>query len=187
MQRNQQLLECPITLSLFIDPVTLPDCGHSFERAAIREHCEDIGYSCPLCRAHINTPISHVATSILLREIAQQARSQLKADDQDIDPAVTPSNLCDSAPLSKVSRFSIFIKGQAHLNNYTEIRVKPDDDIIDVKNKYIEYHKGYCCHQNFRLIKNGNVLRPDSTIQGNDIRDKEVITTALTAPCPHIR
>eukprot|EP01052_Picozoa_sp_SAG31_P014612 SAG31_NODE_915_length_11052_cov_26.254633_6_plen_205_part_00 len=49
-------LQCPICLSFLCDPLTIPDCQHSFCRICLLQstHLAPDGRSCPLCRGHIS-------------------------------------------------------------------------------------------------------------------------------------
>lgn len=46
-------LNCPITLELFEDPITTPQCGHTFSRMALYQHLQNSNY-CPVCRTDIS-------------------------------------------------------------------------------------------------------------------------------------
>ena len=79
----REALDCPLCLSLFCEPVTLP-CGHSFCRACFRRASRSGpgGRACPMCRAPValdaadlgtNFALSNVATALFPAEAAQRA------------------------------------------------------------------------------------------------------------------
>lgn len=43
-------LICPITQELMDEPVTIPTCGHTFDRDSLRQSIQAIGPTCPLCK-----------------------------------------------------------------------------------------------------------------------------------------
>jgi len=46
-------LNCPLTKKLFVDPVLLQDCGHSFEKLSLEQYFETKGRTCPTCKAEV--------------------------------------------------------------------------------------------------------------------------------------
>jgi len=52
---NYDLLTCPITGELFVDPISLPCCGQTFSRQSIIDHFRFNSRICPMCRAILST------------------------------------------------------------------------------------------------------------------------------------
>ena len=53
MSNLQANLECPILLTLFVEPISMPCCGRAISREAVVQHFETDD-RCPLCRAQLS-------------------------------------------------------------------------------------------------------------------------------------
>lgn len=73
-------LTCPITQELLIDPVTLPCCGKSVGRQALRSALvASASNSCPLCRAHLRGSPDEAADAVPRNLVAQALLETLAA------------------------------------------------------------------------------------------------------------
>ena len=93
-------MQCSICLAVYLDPVTVVPCGHSFCAPCIERWLDRGGHSvsCPLC----STPMAHVALSYALKAIVERrhgaallerrtalGRSTVQSFSRDVRPYVT--------------------------------------------------------------------------------------------------
>ncbi|XP_059188445.1 uncharacterized protein LOC131971150 [Centropristis striata] len=71
-------LTCPICLTIFTDPVTLP-CGHSFCRGCITDVLSS-QHQCPQCRTAVATEGTCLPTSYILKNLAERAKEAEKTN-----------------------------------------------------------------------------------------------------------
>jgi hypothetical protein len=65
-------LECPLCRSLFVEPITLPSCGHSFCRPCLQSSLQHSPLSaCSLCRAPTLVDAAHAPRSITIDAIVR--------------------------------------------------------------------------------------------------------------------
>ncbi len=68
-------LTCPITLNLFIDPISLPCCGKAIERNALIEHNSRYN-TCPLCRGSLeNLDIISMPKNVTLFSLVEEFKN----------------------------------------------------------------------------------------------------------------
>ena len=80
LDAEPEVLLCPITRTMFRDPVMVVDSGHTYERSAILSHFERNGAKDPLTRLALSS--TKVMTIWTMRNVVQ--------DWLDKDPGVTP-------------------------------------------------------------------------------------------------
>ncbi|CAF5013749.1 unnamed protein product, partial [Rotaria socialis] len=74
MKALDDAVSCPITLSLFRDPVVAQD-GHTYERAAIEEWIRKNGTS-PITNKQIS--LEHLVPNYAIKKIVEQFENSLK-------------------------------------------------------------------------------------------------------------
>jgi len=93
LDAEPEVLLCPITRTMFRDPVMVVDSGHTYERSAILSHFERNGAKDPLTRLALSS--TKVMTIWTMRNVVQ--------DWLDKDPGVTPDGW-DSRELLEPSK-----------------------------------------------------------------------------------
>lgn len=103
-------LTCPITLDLFVDPITVSCCGKAFDRLALIQHFDSsYGNRCPLCNQNldnfdaVNAPKNVTITSMLESFLKLQSNSNsvgsVLQNDQNDQNNNNEQWSCDLVPL----------------------------------------------------------------------------------------
>lgn len=80
----KELLECPLCMKLFLEPVSLP-CGHSFCRVCLRR-CFQVNSACPMCRnVYLLEPDNLGVTITLSRLIQTHFGQELEERKKEVD------------------------------------------------------------------------------------------------------
>jgi hypothetical protein len=72
LQRENPDLVCAISFDWLLDPVTLPNCGHTFNREPIQHHFEQGKKTCPSCRTPIHYDPFHLSPTFAVAEAASK-------------------------------------------------------------------------------------------------------------------
>ena len=71
MEKEKFIIECPLCLEEFNNPLILP-CGHSFCEECIRKISKDNEIACPICRRYYNLNIINPSRNISLMELQNE-------------------------------------------------------------------------------------------------------------------
>lgn len=74
-------IKCPLTYSIFKDPVTVDGCGHAFERNAIAQCTR-----CPSCRK----PVISVSPAYLIKDLTEDLVRRFNLHDEVFSPPIIP-------------------------------------------------------------------------------------------------
>lgn len=80
IQQIENLIICPITLKIMMEPCMITSCGHTFEKIAILQILSQQSNGCPFCRTPFN--ISHLSLNILVKDIIEQNMKLIKNIDE---------------------------------------------------------------------------------------------------------
>jgi ankyrin repeat protein len=95
-------LKCPLTLDFFVDPITVPCCGKSFEREELVEHLRN-NLTCPCCNGDLSRyDAQNQAKNVVLAALVETLQ-QLQAGGAEATPrATTPKEhawSCTATPI----------------------------------------------------------------------------------------